>query len=60
MHGMDLKLGRNSRKEGESRILIAEKRADAGTREARIRHKQEQKDTLDIAAAADSLLYCAM
>lgn len=52
MHGMDLKLGRNSheyaRTEDENRILRAEKKSDAGTREARIRHRQEQKDALDI------------
>lgn len=63
MHGMDLKLGRNSheyaRKEDENRILIAEKKADAATREARIRHRQEQKNALDIAAAAGTLLYGA-
>lgn len=48
MHGMDLKLGPNSheyaRKENENRILIAEKKADSATREARIRHRKEQKD----------------
>ena len=63
MHSMDLKLGRNSheyaRKEDENRILIAEKKADAATQEARIRHRQEQKDALDIAAAAGTLLYGA-
>lgn len=63
MHGMDLKLGRNSheyaRKEDEKRILIADRKADIETREARIRHRQEQKDALDIAAAAGTLLYGA-
>nr|XP_012143883.1 PREDICTED: uncharacterized protein LOC105662864 [Megachile rotundata] len=71
MHGMGVKLGRNSheyarkedenriRKEDENRILVAEKKADAGPREARIRHRHEQKDALDIAAAAGSLLYGA-
>ena len=41
LHGMDVKLGRNSHKyalkEDARRILITEKRADAGNREARIR-----------------------
>lgn len=63
MHGMDLKLGRNSheyaRKEDESRILAAEKKADAETREARVRRRQEQKDVLDLATAAGTLLYSA-
>lgn len=63
MHGMDLKLGRNShdyaRNEDANRILIAEMQADATTREARIRHRQEQKDALDIATSAGTLLYGA-
>jgi len=63
MHGMDLKLGRNSheyaRKQDESRVLAAEKKADAETRKARVRHRQEQKDALDIATAAGDLLYGA-
>lgn len=48
-----------TRKEDENRILIAEKKADAATREARIHHSQEQKDALDIAVAAGTLLYDA-
>ena len=62
-YGMDLKLGRNSyeyaRKEDEKSILFAERKADAATREARIRHRQEQKGALDIAAAACTLIYGA-
>lgn len=61
MHGMDLKLGLNSheyaRKADANRICAAEKKSACETREARIRHRQEQKDALDIAAAAGSLLY---
>ncbi|XP_025153901.1 uncharacterized protein LOC112588386 [Harpegnathos saltator] len=61
LHGIDVKLGRNSheyaRKEDTHRILTAEKRAEAGTREARIRLRQAQKDTLDITARP--LLYGA-
>lgn len=60
---MDVKLGRNSheyaRNEDAHRILIAEKRAEAGTQEARIRRRQKQKDVLYIATAAGSLLYGA-
>ncbi|GBP23617.1 Retrovirus-related Pol polyprotein from transposon TNT 1-94 [Eumeta japonica] len=40
-----------ARKEDETHILIAEKKADAATHEARIRHRQEQKDALDIGTA---------
>ncbi|CAD6221987.1 GSCOCG00011691001-RA-CDS, partial [Cotesia congregata] len=61
MHGMDLKLGRNSHKyariSDENRVCKAEKKSASETREARIRHRQEQKDALDIATAAESLLY---
>ncbi|CAH2086841.1 unnamed protein product [Euphydryas editha] len=61
MHGMDLKLGRNSheyaRISDENRVCAAEKKSASETREARIRHRQEQKDALDIATAAGSLLY---
>lgn len=61
MHGMDIKLGRNShdyaRKADENRVCAAEKKFAGETREARIRHRQEQKDALDITAAAGSLLY---
>lgn len=39
--------------------IIAEKKADAATREARIHHRQEQTDALDIAAAAGTLHYGA-
>ncbi|CAH4001251.1 unnamed protein product [Pieris brassicae] len=60
MHGMDLKLGRNSheyaRISDENRVCAAEKKSASETREARIRHRQEQKDALDIATAAGSLL----
>lgn len=63
MHGMDLKLDRNSheyaRKEDENRILIVEEKADAATSKARHLQRQEQKDGLDIAAVADTLLYGA-
>jgi len=63
LHGMDVKLGRNSheyaRNEDAHRILIVEKRAEAGTRDARIHRRQKQKDVLDIATAAGSLLYGA-
>ncbi|XP_044584565.1 uncharacterized protein LOC123265047 [Cotesia glomerata] len=61
MHGMDLKLGRNSHEYArildENRVCAAEKKSASETREARIRHRQEQKDALDIATAAGSLLY---
>ncbi|XP_063986122.1 uncharacterized protein LOC135167084 isoform X2 [Diachasmimorpha longicaudata] len=61
MHSMDLKLGPNShnyaRKIDENRVIAAEKKSTSETREARVRHRQEQKDALDIAAAAGSLLY---
>lgn len=61
MHGMDLKLGRNSHEYAqttdENRVCAAEKKSATETRQARIRHRQEQKDALDIAAAAGSLLY---
>lgn len=53
--GLDTELGRNShvyaRQEYDNQILIAEKKAEDGTREARIRQRQEQK------AEAGSSLY---
>ena len=56
MHGMNLKLGTNSheyaRNMDENRVTATEKKS---TNE--IRHRLEQKDALDIAAAAGSLLY---
>lgn len=58
---MDVKLGQNShefaRNQDAHRIIAAEKRANATTREARIRLRQQQKDELDIAAAEGTLLY---
>ncbi|XP_043270679.1 uncharacterized protein [Venturia canescens] len=61
MHGMDLKLGRNSheyvRNSDENRVCAAEKKSANETRAARIRRRQEQKNVLDIAAASGSLLY---
>ena len=62
MHGMDLKLVRTSykyaRKEDEDCIIIAEKSWRWDSRRG-VLHRQEQKDALDIAAAAGSLLYVA-
>ncbi|XP_044578704.1 uncharacterized protein LOC123261223 isoform X2 [Cotesia glomerata] len=61
MHGMDLKLGRNSheyaRMSDENRVCAAEKKSASETHEARICHRQELKDALDIATAAGSLIY---
>lgn len=61
MHGMDIKLGRNSheyaRKIDGNRVCAAERKSTSETREARIRHRQEQKEAMDIAAAEGSLLY---
>jgi len=57
LHAMDVKLGPASNeyahKEDNSRILAAEKQAEAQTREARMRLRQEKKD----AAAAEPSLY---
>ena len=54
MHGMDLKLGLNSheyaRNMNEKRVIAAEIKSTSETREAKIRHRLEQKDALDIAA----------
>lgn len=61
MQGMELKLGPNSheyaRKMDEDRVCAAEKKSASETREARVRHRQEQKEALDIAAAAGTSLY---
>jgi len=61
LHAMDVKLGPASNeyahKENNSRILAAEKQAEAQTREARIRLRQEKKDALDLTAAAEPSLY---
>lgn len=61
MHGMDLKLGWNSheyaRNSDENRVCATEKKSAGETREARIRHRPEQRDALEIAAAAGSSLY---
>ncbi|KAI4476080.1 hypothetical protein M0804_013876 [Polistes exclamans] len=46
-----------AQKMDENRILMAEKKSASKTNEARIRHRQKQKDILDIAAAVGSLLY---
>ncbi|XP_018405529.1 PREDICTED: uncharacterized protein LOC108781910 [Cyphomyrmex costatus] len=61
LHAMDVKLGPVSheyaRNEDNHRILAAEKKAEAQTREARMKLRQDQKDALDLAAAAESSLY---
>lgn len=58
MHGMDIKLGRNSCPQNRWKPSVrAERKSTSETREARIRHRQEQKEAMDIAAAEGSLLY---
>lgn len=43
------------RKQDENRILLAEKKAKTRILEARMNHKQEQQDALDLAIAAGCL-----
>ena len=61
MHRRDLKLGTNTheyaRNMDENRVTASVKKYTSETREASIRHRLEQEDALDIAAAPGSLLY---
>ena len=44
-------------KEDQARVTIAERRAQATTREARMRRRQDQLNVLEAASAAEGLLY---
>jgi len=61
LYSMGAKLGRNAhdycRRADEKRITTAEHRARLATREARMLRRQQQADVLDIAEAAEDLLY---
>ncbi|KYM95562.1 hypothetical protein ALC62_13786 [Cyphomyrmex costatus] len=61
LNSMGITLGQNAhnycRQADEKRITEAERRAQLATREARILRRQQQSSTLDVAEAAEDLLY---
>ena len=54
---MDLKLGQNSHESARKTACTQQRENLLETREAGIRHRQEQKNAMDIAVTEDSLLY---